>query len=223
MALQDLNRTSDTTGDGQTGIDAPTTNALAEITPKNWHKFPPAIANPTQALANANAAKPRYGTAGDWALGVPGDDTDTAKATVALARSDGGAAEADYTPRTQAAKATAMSTTLAVDVARPRGWIEPADPYQGKGSAPVAPVVTSISPTTGAAAALQMRVVITGTGFTPWSTVRTGGSATPDVSGKYISATQMEVAIWKASAGTVSVAVEDHDLLSNVDKVFTVT
>jgi hypothetical protein len=84
-------------------------------------------------------------------------------------------------------------------------------------------VVTSISPTTGAAAAFPMRVVITGTGFTPWSTVRTGGSATPDVSGKYISATQMEVAIWKASAGTVSVAVEDHDLLSNVDKVFTVT
>jgi hypothetical protein len=33
----------------------------------------------------------------------------------------------------------------------------------------------------------------------------------------------MTVAIFKASAGTVSVAVEDHDMLSNVDKVFTVT
>jgi hypothetical protein len=66
-------------------------------------------------------------------------------------------------------------------------------------------------------------VTITGTGFTPFSRVFTGGASVPDNSAQYVSATTMTVPIWKASAGTVSVAVEDHSLLSNTDKVFTVT
>jgi IPT/TIG domain len=142
--------------------------------------------------------------------GVKGDDTDTATAN----------ATNDYAPRTQKAKATLMGTTLAVDVARPRGWIEPRQPY---GAVPAAPVVSSISPTTGTAASLPMTVTITGTGFTPWSTVRTGGSAVNDPSGTYLSPTTMKVALMAAVPGTVSVAVEDHDVLSNVDKLFTVT
>lgn len=224
MALQDLNRTSDTTGDGVTAIAKPTTNKLADITPVNWHRYPPVVGDMTDV--NANKAKPRYSNAADWVLGVSGDDIDTAKATVAIARSDGGANEADYTPRTEAAKAAAANltagTAVVTDVARPRGWIGPQDPYQGKGSAPAAPVISSLSPTTAAAATLPLRVVITGTGFSPWSTVRTGGSGTNDVTGKYVDATHMEVAIFKASAGTVGVVVDDHNVDSNSVN-FTVT
>jgi hypothetical protein len=66
-------------------------------------------------------------------------------------------------------------------------------------------------------------VTITGTGFTPWSTVFVGGQKTADVSGKYVSATQMKVALFAAAPGTVSVMVKDHDLSSNTNVVFTVT
>lgn len=224
MALQDLNRSSDTTGDGVTAIAKPTTNKLADITPVNWHRYPPKIGD--QTLANANAAKPRYGTAGDWALGVTGDDIDQAKATVALAQPHSANVEVDYGPRTQAEKAAAANltpaTVIVTDVARPRGWIDPKQPYQGNASAPVAPVISSLSPNTAAVASLPMRTIITGTGFTPWSVVKTGGSNVPETTARYIDATHMEVVVWKASAGTVGVIVEDHNLDSNSVN-FTVT
>ena len=148
--------------------------------------------------------------------GATGDDVDQATANATL----------DYAPRTQAAKAALMvpAGSLAIDIARPRGVTEPLAPYPVAATpAPVAPVVTSISPTTAAAATLPLTVTITGTGFTPWSVVKTGGSNTADVSGKYVDATHMKVAIFAAAPGTVSVAVEDHDVLSNTDKLFTVT
>jgi hypothetical protein len=173
------------------------------------------------APANVHCDKPRYSSMTDWAGGAKGDDVDTQTATVALASAADGSSAANYAPRTQAAKATLLGTTVVKDVARARGWIGPRDPYTG--NAPVAPVVSSISPTTGTAASLPMTVIITGTGFTPWSTVRTGGSAVSDPTGVYLSPTTMKVALMSAAPGTVSVAVEDHDLLSNTDKLFTVT
>jgi hypothetical protein len=213
MALFDLNRAGDT---------PITTLKVAEIAPVNWHRFPPRTASMTDA--NANEAKPRYDSMTDWTGGAKGDDIDVATATVALARGDGGANEADYSPRTQAAKAAMIGTTLAVDVGQPRGTIAPTQRYPQAGDAAVgAPVVSSISPTAGAAATLPLTVTITGTGFTPWSTVYTGGATTPDSSGKYVSPTQMKVALWAAAPGTVSVAVEDHNVLSNVNVLFTVT
>jgi hypothetical protein len=83
--------------------------------------------------------------------------------------------------------------------------------------------VSSISPTTGAQASLPLLVTITGTGFTPFTTVLTGGSNVPDPAARYVDATHMTVPVWKASPGTVSVAVEDHNVLSNTNVVFTVT
>jgi hypothetical protein len=178
-------------------------------------------------LATANAAnegKPRYSTMADWAGGLKGDDVDQATATVSIANDSGGANEADYTPRTQAAKAAATGNTLAVDVARPRGWIAPGQPY---GAVPAAPVVSSIAPTTAAAGSGPLQVTITGTGFSPYSRVITGGGAgSPwDAQAKYVSATSMTIVIDPRTAvpGTASVAVEDHDVLSNVDKLFTFT
>jgi hypothetical protein len=219
MALADLNRAQDT---------PITTLKLSEIAPKVWNTPPAAITAAMITDANPNDPKPRYDSMTDWAGGVRGDDVDQATATVALARSGGGANEPDYTPRTEAQKAAAANltagTVIVTDIARPRGWIAP---YQSiaaaGGSAPAAPVVSSIAPTTGAATTLPLLVTITGTGFSPFSTVLTGGSNVPDTSGKYVDATHMTVAIWKASAGTVSVAVEDHNVLSNSNVVFTVT
>lgn len=201
--------------------------------------------------ANPAAGYPRYNTPGDWAVGNSGADAGrpdavnaaiaSSKATVALASASGGAAAADYAPRTQNAKLSLNSADgklcmgsisgsgavtangVAADVTRDRGWIGPLDPYQGNASAPAAPVVSSIAPTSGAQATLPLLVTITGTGFTPFSKVFTGGASVPDGSAKYVDATHMTVPIWKASPGTVSVAVEDHSLLSNTNVVFTVT
>jgi hypothetical protein len=174
--------------------------------------------------ANPAAGYPRFNTPGDWSGAVLGDDVDQATANVALATASGAAAYADYTPRTQAAKAAAMvpAGSLVVDVARPRGWIAPNQPYQGNASPPAAPVVSTLAPNTAAVATLPLQVTITGTGFTPFTTVLTGGSNVADPSARYVSATTMTVAIFKASAGTVSVAVEDHNAVSNAVN-FTVT
>jgi hypothetical protein len=203
------------------------------------------------APANAAAGYPRYNTPGDWAVGNAGSDAGrpdavnaaiaTSKATVALASASGGVAAADYAPRSQNAKlslnsadgrlcmgsisgsGTVTANVAAPDIGRDRGWIAPNQPYQGNASAPAAPVVTSISPTTGTQASLPLLVTITGTGFTPYSKVFTGGTSVPDGSAKYVDATHMTVPIWAAAPGTVSVAVEDHSLLSNTNVVFTVT
>lgn len=186
--------------------------------------------------ANVNVGKPRYNTPGDWAGGVYGNDPGRADtvaglnphtAMVSLASASGGAAEADYTPRSQNAKLSAGNLTGVVattDTGRDRGWISPQQPYQGNASAPAAPVVSSLSPSTGAAAALPITVTITGTGFTPYSSVHTGGQGSGAQSARYLSPTQMQVTIQPGTtAGTVSIAVNDHSVLSNVDKVFTVT
>src|SRR5262245_23213548 len=90
------------------------------------------------APANANADRPRYKTPGDWSGGVSGGEDPGLpvagnepfnSALVAIARQDGGAAEADYTPRNQNAKRTAGNLTAGtvgvVDVPRPRGYYLP--------------------------------------------------------------------------------------------------
>lgn len=181
--------------------------------------YPLPITPAMLAVANANADKPRPWSPGDWAGGAIGDERQ-ATATVALANSHSANVEANYSPRTHADKAAVMGTGVVEDIARPRGWVAP---NQVLGPKPAAPVVTAISPTTAPAAQLPLVVTITGTGFSVWSTVHVGGQNTADVSGKFINATTMQVALFKASPGQVSVAVKDHDVLSNVDKLFTVT
>lgn len=185
--------------------------------------YPLPITTAMLTPANENVAKPRA-IAADWVQGAFGDDVDTASASVAVASASGAAPAADYTPRDQTDKLTAgnltAGTVMVEDITRARGWIAPNQPISAK---PAAPVVSSISPTTGPATSLPMLVTITGTGFSPWSTVYTGGAALPDGSAKYVSPTTMTVPIWKASAGTVSVAVKDHNVMSNTNVLFTVT
>lgn len=186
MALQlfDLNRAGDT---------PITTLKLSEITPTDWPK-------PTLPVANAT---PIYVPTVSYSGGAVGDDVDQATAN----------ATGSYTPRTQTEKASLMVPpgSLAVDIARPRGYLEPDDPYSTP--VPAAPVITSLAPNTAVAGQPSVLCVITGTGFTAWSTVTSGGVGIPV---KYISPTKLQIiqnALYSV-AGTVQVVVTDHNVRS---------
>ena len=184
------------------------------------------------ALANPNVGKPRYNTLADWAGGVAlGEDPGLPvaanqafrSASVAIANRSGGADEADYTPRNQNAKRTAgnlsAGTVGVVDVGRNRGAVAPGQRYPVAGDAAVAaPVVASIAPNTAVHGANPLLVTITGTGFTPYSRVISGGTGAPwDASAQYVSATTMTILLdpRNSVAGTASIAVEDHSVLSS--------
>jgi hypothetical protein len=207
-------------------------------------RYPLPITPAMLADANPNDGKPRYDSAAnvaaDWSGAViigedPGLPTAAnqafTKANVALARSGGGANEPDYAPRNLNAKRTAGNLTAGtvgvIDIGRNRGGISPRQPYPVVGDAALAaPVVSSLSPNTAAAGSQPLTVTITGTGFTPYSRVISGGSGSPwDSSMKYLSATQLTVVVdpRNAVAGTASIAVEDHGVLSNTTVNFTFT
>ena len=185
MALMDLNKSQ--------GPQIATLK-LSTITPLNWHRYPPRI----QPSNPVNVPTVTY------TGGVKGDDIDTATAN----------ATNDYHPRTQAEKATMMGTTLAKDIGSPRGWIDPQEPY---GPAPVSPTddptIVSLSPNTMVAGSTPTWVKITGTKFTPFSQVETGGVITPY--SKYLSPTRIDMLQDpRSSAGTVVVKVIDHGVKS---------
>lgn len=215
MALADLNRSNDT---------PIATLMLSTIVPRDFPTNPAVIGS--LADANPNAVKPRYsgaGAASDWQGGAVGDDVDVATANTPNVDLNNKAV-ANYAPRNQAGKAALMVPpgTLAVDVARARGWIAPWEPYAGHSSPPAAPVITSLAPNTAVAGVGPALVVdITGTGFTPWSTVLSGNYPIPSV---YISPTLLRIAQFPKNsvAGTVQVVVIDHDVNSAPsDFVFT--
>ena len=139
--------------------------------------------------------------------GAFGDDVDQATANTTFA----------YSPRTQAEKASLMvpAGSLAVDVARPRGWIQDDQPYQAPPASPAGdPTITSLAPNTAVAGAGGGIVVtINGTGFTPWSTVSSGNYPIPSV---YVSPTVMRIAQFPRNsvAGSVNVVVTDHNVRS---------
>jgi hypothetical protein len=202
MALQDLNRAGDTTGDGLTAIAKPATNKIADITPKNWRRYPA-----------VQPASPRaYVPVFTYNGGVIGDDVDVAESNVLI--DDRGVG--DYSPRNQGEKSAALGAAnpLAVDISRARGWIAPNQPYQGNSTAPAAPTITSLAPNTATAGVGPPLVVdITGTGFTPYSTVLSGNYPIPSA---YVSPTVLRISQWPRNsvAGTVQVVVIDHDVNS---------
>ena len=171
---------------------------LISIDPQvNWRRFPTVV-------LPASAYTPAYVPTIVYTGGVYGDDVDTATAN----------ATNDYTPRTQAAKATAMGTTIVQDVGVPRGWIEPGEVY---GSPPVSPTddptISGLAPNTAVSNTAPIWVTITGTKFTQWSQVETGNVITPY--SRYRSATKMDVLMDpRSSPGTVVVKVIDHGVKS---------
>jgi len=200
--------------------------------------YPAAL--PDTMPANAKFDRPRYNTAGaaDWANGTTGLDPGRpdaisgvafAKASASLASASGGAAEADYAPRSQNAKLLPAAAPIPAqgvgkDIGVPVGTNIPSQPYPtAADTPPAAPTVVSLAPNTAAQTQLPIMVTVTGTNFTRYSQVFTGGAATPEASAKFVNATTMVVPIWAAAPGTVSVAVMDHSVMSNANVVFTVT
>lgn len=196
MALADLNRSNDT---------PISTLKLSEITPLNWHRFP----------AVMPAVAPIYVPVIAYNGGVVGDDVDVATSNATVA----------YSPRNQLEKANMPGAvppnavagepdfSLALDVARPRGAISALQPYPVAATpAPLAPTITSLAPNTAVAVTgPELVVTITGTNFTQWSTVRSGGYPIPV---KYVSPTQLTIYQNPrvAVAGAVQVIVQDHDV-----------
>lgn len=104
--------------------------------------------------------------------------------------------------------------TRATTVNSPRGWIDPNEPY---GPAPVSPTddptITSLAPNTAVSGGAPIWTIITGTKFTPYSQVETGGVITPYST--YRSPTRIDVLMDpRSSAGIVVVKVIDHGVKS---------
>jgi hypothetical protein len=121
----------------------------------------------------------------------------------------------DFAPKTQVEKAAIVGMPIAQDVTSPRGWIDPGEPY---GPAPVSPAddptITSLSPNTGVSGGAPIWVTITGTKFTPWSQVETGGVVTPY--SRYVSPTRIDMLEDpRSTPGIVVVKVIDHGVKSN--------
>jgi IPT/TIG domain len=159
-----------------------------------------------------------------WNGGVFGDDVYLAK-TNTLVDDQG---RGDYTPRNQDDKAKLPGASppnviagepdfvMAVDVARPRGAIDPSEPYPDISSpAEPAPTITSLSPNTAVAGSPgPLAVIITGTNFTQWSKVVAGGAEV--LSAKYVSPTKMTILMnpQVSVPGVITVYVWDHNVAS---------
>lgn len=179
--------------------------AVLEVTPVNWHRFPGGVA--------AGGPQPQYVRTNTWDGGQRGDDVTVSETNVLV--DDRGIG--DYNPRNQGAKAAALGLSFVQDLGSPRGWIDPSEPY---GPAPVSPTddptITSLAPNTGVSGAGKAPtwVTITGTKFTQWSQVLTGGVTTPYF--RFVSATRIDMLQDpRSTPGTVTVQVRDHGVLSN--------
>lgn len=71
-------------------------------------RYPSPITAAMLTLANPNAGKPRYDTAGDWSQGATGNEADIATRTEAVVGSSSAATITPYPIRTQVAKGAAM-------------------------------------------------------------------------------------------------------------------
>lgn len=120
-------------------------------------------------------------------------------------------ATTDFFPKTQVEKASITGNEMVQDVGTPGGWVEPGAPYTPP---PPDPVISGISPDTGEIGGDPINVTITGTGFTQWSTVTTGGLDTPYF--QVMSDTTINVVMdaGRSVAGPTDIVVTDHGVAS---------
>lgn len=155
--------------------------------------------------------RPIYVPVVAYLVGLAGDDVNVATATATTA----------YQPRNQGEKADMLGLPPANDVTTPRGWIDPAEPYN---AAPV-PTVTSLAPATRVhAPTADIVVTVTGTNFLPDSVVYFGPSMMRTT---YNSPTQLS-AVLKGTLFTgvdpaVPVTVQNADKVSNANITFAIT
>lgn len=195
-------------------------------------RYPLPITNAMLALANTNAALPRYGTAGDWSMGVTGNDVDTATRSVPIAQASGAANFTPYPVATQAQKAAAMTvalgypasgvpilTDIGIDYgtysgqAGRAGTITPQAPYPNAASPPT---VISVTPNTGLAAG-GTAITIVGTGLTGATGVTVGGTAATAV--VVVSPTTITATTPAHAAGTVDTRVTTPNGVSPIATV----
>lgn len=141
--------------------------------------------------------------------GSPGNDVSQSTANVTN----------DFSPKTQVEKAAITGNEMVQDVGTPAGWVEPGNPYTPP---PPDPVITGISPDTGVAGGSPVNVTITGTGFTQWSTVRTGGLDTPYFGVMNDTTINIVMDAGRSMAGPTDIIVSDHGV-DSAPAVFTFT
>lgn len=201
-----------------------TAAALAPANPNNLMSVRPnsEVAKRVIVPITASDVTREYQPVYTWNGGVPGDDQILAKTNVLVDDQGRG----DYEPRNQDDKAKLPGAsppnavanepdfTIVVDVTRPRGSIDPGEPYPVAGDpAEPAPTLTSLAPNTIATTAPgPVAVVLTGTNFTQWSKVLFNGIDMPNVTP--VSATKLVVLIYpsKYTAGAKPVSVWDHSV-----------
>lgn len=208
MALQlfDLNRANDT---------PIATLMLSEIAPGTRRPLLP-DAGSTRVFI------PQFTTEG----GAVGDDVDQATATAMVDISTPNAPLTSFpqpgSPRNLAERAANTGNTLSVDVARARGRVAPYQPYPVASDPPLPPpVITTLTPATAAINTDTVVVTITGTGFSNWSTVSSGGFPIPS---QFVDSTHLRIIQkpWASVPGTVQIVVTDHNVRSApADFVFT--
>lgn len=140
---------------------------------------------------------PAYVPEVEYFGGSPGNDVSQSTANVTN----------DFFPKTQVEKASLTGNEMVQDVGTPTGWVEPGAPYTPP---PPDPVITGIAPDTGVAGGDPVSVTVTGSNFTQWSTVRTGGIDTPYF--EVHSDTEILVVMdaGRSVAGQIDIIVTDH-------------
>jgi hypothetical protein len=167
-----------------------------------------------RAIVPISAAdvKPAYVPVFTWNGGVYGDDQILAKTNVLV--DDRGVG--DYTPRNQDDKADALGMEIVTDITRPRGTLDPSEPYPVAGApAEPAPTISSLAPNSAAAGGPSpLAVVVTGTNFTQWTTLIVGNIQTPYI--QFVSPTKIVLLMDPARsvAGVVTVIAVDHSVQS---------
>jgi hypothetical protein len=174
-------------------------------------RYPLPITVAMLAPADPNIDRPRYGTPGDWSMGVTGNDVDISARSEAVVTRTG--TVTPYPIRTQTAKGAAMVPPLTpgVDIGIDygayagqtgrTGTITPKAPYPDATSPPV---VTRVSPNTGLAAG-GTAVTISGWNLTGATAVTFGGTAATAVT--VVNATTVTATAPAHATGTVDVQV----------------
>lgn len=123
-------------------------------------------------------------------------------------------------PLVQSNKLNTYGVDEAIDITKPLGPVDPLQPWPSGVTEPT-PTISGLAPNTGVHGAAAVVVTVTGTNFTPFSSVRVAGSP---VATTYVSATSLQflMRLPDMVAGTTTVAVKTGSKVSS-NSNFTVT
>lgn len=147
---------------------------------------------------------------------------------VAVYPNEGSATTTDLnqTPRYQTEKLALWSKAPAyideaMDITKPLGPVGPKDAYPT--TPPAAPTAVSLSPDTGVHGGADIIMTVTGTGFTPFTSIIWNGMREYT---DYISPTQVSTVVrlsTASGAAAIPVSVVDHGVVATPNLTFTIT